>query len=336
MNIYDISQKAGVSTATVSRVINGGTKVSDKTRQKVMSVIEELGYTPNAFARGLGHDTMRTVGILCVDPADPNACSSLSMAIGHLQRELRCFDYDAIIYCVGYDMKSKADCLAIMLERRVDAIIIVGSFFVEANARANQCILDAAKQVPIMLINGLLQGENVYCFLCDDRNATLQAVQHLIDTGCRDILFLYRGMTGSEQRKLDGYTQALRINNLPVRDEYVRSCPLDIYEGRDFVAKLAADGLVFDAVFATEDSIAMSVLKYAHKNNVAIPEQLSVMGYNNSVQSVCCYPELSSVDNNTEATCITAVSMLMRRFEGGKIPAQTTVSSSIAYRETTR
>ena len=336
MNIYDISERAGVSTATVSRVINGGAKVSEKTRQKVMSVIEELGYTPNAFARGLGHDTMRTIGILCVDPADPNACSSLSLSIGYLQRELRCFDYDSIIYCVGYDMKDKANCLEIMLERRVDAIMIVGSFFIEAAAKNNQCIVEAARQVPVMLINGYLKSENVYSFLCDDQNASLQAVSHLIETGCRDILFLYRGLTGSEQRKLNGYTQALRIHNLPVREEYIRSCPLDIYEGRAFIEQLAADGLAFDAAFTTEDSIAMSVLKYAHKNNVDVPAQLSILGYNNSVQSVCCYPELSSVDNNTEAICITAVSMLMRRFEGGKIPSQTTVSSNIVYRETTR
>ena len=88
MNIYDISQKAGVSPTTVSRVINGGAKVSEKTRGKVMAVIEEQGYTPNAFAQGLGHDTMQTIGILCVDPADPKACCSLSLAIGYIQRAL--------------------------------------------------------------------------------------------------------------------------------------------------------------------------------------------------------------------------------------------------------
>ncbi|MEG2699507.1 MAG: substrate-binding domain-containing protein, partial [Ruthenibacterium sp.] len=269
-------------------------------------------------------------------PADPNACSSLSLAIGYLQRELRCFDYDAIIYCVGYDMKEKADCIEIMLERRVDAILIVGSFFIETHAKNNQCIVDAAKQVPVMLINGLLESENVYSFLCDDCNASLQAVSHLIETGCKNILFLYRTLTGSEQRKLDGYTQALRINDIPVREEYIRSCPLDIYEGRAFLENLVTDGLVFDAIFTTEDSIAMSVLKYTHKNGVSVPDQISVIGYNNSIQSICCYPELSSVDNNTEGTCIAAVSMLLRRFSGGKIPSQTTVSSRIVYRETTR
>lgn len=69
MTIYDISEKAGVSIATVSRVLNGNANVKPKTKKKVMDVIEEYGYTPNAFARGLGLNTMNTIGILCAVPA---------------------------------------------------------------------------------------------------------------------------------------------------------------------------------------------------------------------------------------------------------------------------
>ena len=81
MNIYDVSREANVSAATVSRVINGSSKVSPATRKKVLDVIHKSGYIPNAFAQGLSHDTMRTVGILCVDPSDPNACGNFSMGI---------------------------------------------------------------------------------------------------------------------------------------------------------------------------------------------------------------------------------------------------------------
>ena len=77
MNIYDVSKQAGVSIATVSRVINGNPNVSDRTRKKVLAVMEELGYTPNVFARGLGLNTMKTIGIMCSDASDlylANAC----------------------------------------------------------------------------------------------------------------------------------------------------------------------------------------------------------------------------------------------------------------------
>ena len=71
MNIYDVSEHAGVSIATVSRVLNGNPNVSERTREKVLRVMDELGYTPNVFARGLGLDTMQTIGIMCSDSSDP-------------------------------------------------------------------------------------------------------------------------------------------------------------------------------------------------------------------------------------------------------------------------
>ena len=84
MTIYDISEKAGVSIATVSRVLNGSSSVSEKTRRKVLDIIEQCGYTPNAFARGLGLNTMKTIGILCADSSDIH----LAKAVYHIERML--------------------------------------------------------------------------------------------------------------------------------------------------------------------------------------------------------------------------------------------------------
>lgn len=335
MNIYDISKQAKVSVTTVSRVINGSSLVSAATREKVLAVMEKNGYTPNVFARSLGHDTMHTVGILVVDPADPNACSSLTMAIGYLQRELRCFDFDSCIYCVGYDMKDKAECLRIMCERRMDAVVIVGSFFIESNAKNNQCILDTAKQMPVMLINGQMQGDNIYSFLCDDEGSAREATQALLQGGAKDILFLSQKMSHSELRKKNGYMQALRMAGIPVREEYMRKCPMDVYECANFVEAVSKE-VHFDAVLATEDAIAMSVLKYANRNHISIPEELSLIGYNNTILADCCYPELTSVNNNTEAACVSAVSMLMHKLRDMKIPTEITVSADIIFRNTTK
>ncbi len=85
MNIYDVSEKAGVSIATVSRVLNGNPNVSDRTRSRVLKVMDELGYTPNVFARGLGLGTIQTVGIMCSDSSDPY----LAHAIYYLERGLK-------------------------------------------------------------------------------------------------------------------------------------------------------------------------------------------------------------------------------------------------------
>ena len=85
MNIYDVSKKAGVSIATVSRVLNGNANVSDKTKNKVLVAMKELDYTPNIFARGLGLNTMKTIGIMCSDSSD----TYLANAVYYLEQELR-------------------------------------------------------------------------------------------------------------------------------------------------------------------------------------------------------------------------------------------------------
>ena len=103
MNIYDVSRRAGVSIATVSRVLNGNPNVSQKTRSRVLAVMDELGYTPNVFARGLGLGTMKTIGIMCSDSSDPY----LANAIYYLERQLRSHGYDSILCCTGTSLENK-------------------------------------------------------------------------------------------------------------------------------------------------------------------------------------------------------------------------------------
>ncbi|MBO5501473.1 MAG: LacI family DNA-binding transcriptional regulator, partial [Clostridia bacterium] len=102
MNIYDISEKAGVSIATVSRVLNDSPHVSQKTREKVLAVINDCDYVPNAFARGLGLNTMKTIGLLCPNAADPY----LAEALAHLERAFRQNGYNCLLSCTGRELAS--------------------------------------------------------------------------------------------------------------------------------------------------------------------------------------------------------------------------------------
>ena len=116
MNIYDVSKRAGVSIATVSRVLNGNPNVSEKTRTKVLTVMAESGYTPNVFARGLGLGTMKTIGIMCSDSSDPY----LANAIYHLERQLRSHGYDSLLCCTGTSLENKRIYFELLLSKRVD------------------------------------------------------------------------------------------------------------------------------------------------------------------------------------------------------------------------
>lgn len=152
MTIYDISEKAGVSIATVSRVLNGACNVSAQTRQKVLSVIEACGYTPNAFARGLGLNSMNTIGILCADSSDLYQAN----AVYHIERELRQNNYNCILCCTGYGLEDKQKYLNLLVNKKVDSVILVGSAFIADNDAENDYIREAAKEIPVLLLMVIL------------------------------------------------------------------------------------------------------------------------------------------------------------------------------------
>ena len=331
MNIYDVSKKANVSIATVSRVLNGNPNVSDKTRAKVLAVMEQLGYTPNVFARGLGLNTMRTIGIMCSDSSD----LYLANAIYYLERDLRSNGYDAILCCTGYELETKQKYFDLLCSKRVDAIILAGSKFVEIKPRDNTYILDAAAKIPIMLVNGYLEGENIYSTVCDDQAAVYQAASRLIQSGRRKLLYVYTSTSYSGINKLQGFKNALADAGISESPEYIRQCAKDITAAGELFLSLRKEGLEFDAVITSDDSLAAGAVKYANTMGISIPDELSIIGYNNSILSLCSDPELTSIDSKVEALCTTTVNTLMGVFSGGNVPSRTTIAADLIKRETT-
>lgn len=331
MNIYDVSQKAGVSIATVSRVINGNPNVSDRTKQKVMEVMKDIGYTPNVFARGLGLNTMQTIGIMCSDSSD----TFLANAVYYLEQNLRKNGYDSFLCCTGYELHTKQKYLKLLLSKRVDAIIMVGSSFLESTKKDNSYIIEAAEEIPVMLINGYLNHPRIYCTLCDDHQAVYDSVSKLINQGRKRILYLYNTKSYSGLQKLTGYKAAITAHELPLDENLMQMCPNNLNEVNKLLHSLAKEGLTYDAVVTAEDLLAIGAIKFTKEAGYSIPKDISIIGYNNSLLSTCCDPELTSIDNHVETLCISTISTLMRVLGGNDVPNKTTISNDLIVRATT-
>lgn len=333
MTIYDISQKAGVSIATVSRVINGRRAVSEATRDKVLSIIEECGYTPNAFARGLGLNTMKTVGLLCADVSDP----FMARAVSFLEKGLHECGYDSLLCCTGLPLMERKKGLELLLSKRVDGVILVGSNYVSMNNRHNDYILEAAEKVPVIVLNARLDGENVYCAYCDDRDATLNATLSLLHAGKSRVLYLYHARSFSGMKKLEGYRLAYEREGLPVEEALLIECRAEdgITEIRDMLEAIDGKGITFDAIMAATDEMAVGALKYAKQAKRRIGQDLQIIGFNNSSLCLCTEPELSSVDNKLESLCSNCVSTLMGVLEGKAMPKCSIFSGELVHRGTT-
>lgn len=334
MNIYDISEKAGVSIATVSRVINGSDSVSVKTREKVLAVMKEHKYTPNAFARGLMLNTMHTIGIMCSDSSD----AYLANAVFYLETELRACGYDSILCCTGYELENKRKYMKLLSGKKVDALILAGSSFLDMKPENNEYIARVARQFPVMLMNGYLDKPGIYSVLCDDCKAVEDAVGRLIADGRTRILFLYHAQSFSASEKQTGYRNALKKYGMAVDETLIRHCPKtkQLEDAERFLEQLNKEGVVFDAVLASEDFWAVGAVKYAKHQGLSIPDDLSIIGYNNSQLAQCCEPELTTVDNQVEELSKTTVRLLMQLFEGEDISKKTVIDAKLKVRKTTR
>ena len=210
MNIYDISQKAGVSIATVSRVLNGSEKVSEKTRKKVLAVMEENSYTPNAFARSLGLNSMHTVGILCSDSSDVYQ----AQAIYYLERELRKNSYASMLCCTGYELLEKQSYLNLLLSRNVDAVLLIGSHFIENSSGGKPLYSGGRFQNPCFYLKRKLKGDNIYSILCDDYMALKDMTDLVFARGSESPIYLYRTLNYSGQKKIPGILLWIRVRNM--------------------------------------------------------------------------------------------------------------------------
>ena len=334
LTIYDISKKAGVSIATVSRVLNGSDSVKASTREKVMRVIEKYDYTPNAFARGMGLHSLRTVGILCADSSD----LYLAKAVYYLEQELHENGYESLLCCTGYDLADRQSYIHLILSKKVDSLILVGSHYVSNSDEENECIREASKQVPVMLLNASYNHPNVYSTLCNDYASMFEATSSLIRAGIDDILYIYDSNSYSGTKKLSGYKAAMKSYKLQDITPYIH-----YYDGRtdeienitNFIQGIADHGTRFHGVITSDDQLAIGAIKYAQKNGLRIPEDLAVIGYNNSMLTACCNPELTSVDNRLENLTHQLVQTLIGVLSGQEMPTESVFSGKLIKRSTT-
>ena len=325
MTIYDIAKACGVSIATVSRVLNNSEKVSEKTRQKVLAVIQEENYSPNPFARGLGLDSMKMIGLLCTDVSDAFYAKAVSL----VEHELKQRGLDMMLVCTGNDLNEKKKYIQFLLKKHVDAIILIGSPFREDGD--NSHVAEAAHEVPIIAINSLLELPNVYSVLCDEASGIELAVRRLADNGCRNILYLYDNLTYSGQQKIRGYREGLEAAGLQKQDKFLCQVSKDLISAQQMVQRLLKHQLPFSAIIGYEDIIAIGAQKALSAAGIEIP----VIGCNNSVLAECATPSLTSIDNRLDILCPAAVDVLTKILDNGPqaAPSQTVFPAIIQYRE---
>lgn len=300
MTIYDIAKAAQVSIATVSRVLNNSSKVSEKTRQKVCAAMKELNYTPNLFARSLSLNSMNVIGIICADVSD----SFYAKAVSLLENKLRAFNLDIFLSCTGLDDNNKEKYILDMKKKHVDAIILVGTPFNKENEIMQ--LHHVNKDIPIITINSDYKLNNAYTIICNEKKAIISVIDKLVQSTNFPILYLYGALTYSGQNKLKGYYEGLAKNNIPINPSLLQKLPKNFDVIDKTITDLLKQNIKFSSVICTEDFYAIAAQKSLLKHNFACP----IIGFNNSILAECASPTITSIDNQLEQLCDKAIKII--------------------------
>ncbi|VBB09780.1 laci bacterial regulatory protein hth signature [Lucifera butyrica] len=325
MTIYDIAKKCNVSIATVSRVLNGSRRVSPETRERVLAVMKEEDYNPNPFARGLGLDSMKMIGVLCADVADTFYAKAVSL----IENDLRQKDWNVVLCCTGSDDGKGAEYLRYLTQKHVDAIIIVGTPF---SSRRDVAELERiSSDIPIITINSDYHSPSAFSIVCDEKEGMRTIVKKLAEKNCSSILYLYDSLTYSGKQKLAGYRAGIDDFFLDAAPVLAQKIPRTLEAAENIVRKLIANDIFFDAIVTSEDLLAVAAQRAALKNGKAIP----VIGCNNSILAECSTPTLTSLDNRLGDLCTMAVHTVTQLMSdrSAPVPTKTVFSAQIAERE---
>ncbi len=311
INIHLVAEKAGVSPATVSRVINNNYPVSEETRKRVESVIKSLNYNPNALARGLVSKKTNSVGVLV-----PNISNlffpSVVMA---LETVLSNKGYSIYLCNTNHNCKDEIKYIQQFVSRQVDGLIIVDPSK-ELMLKGFLEELDPKK--PLVCINGYNEHINLNFVLSDQQNGAYEAIRHLLDMGHKRIGFIRGHKSYSYDIKENVYYELIKQYKLDFA-EIINIGDGNNHDNIDSMAEILKEFITTTsptALFSCNDLMAIAAINACKWLNKSVPNDISIIGFDNIIISSVVEPKLTTVDINMSELGKTAALMLLELMEG--------------------
>ncbi|SEM69880.1 catabolite control protein A [Lihuaxuella thermophila] len=330
ITIYDVAREAGVSMATVSRVVNGNPNVKPATRKKVLDVIRELGYRPNAVARGLASKKTTTVGVVIPDISNP-FYAELARGIEDIATM---YHYNIILSNSDLRKEKELQCIETLLEKQVDGLLFLGGEITDAHRE----IFHAAN-VPIVLAATRDEKRELASVTIDQIQAAKEATSVLIHEGHQKIAYIGGPLTDSVNGypRYLGYKEALTEHGIPFDEKLVRLGNYRYRSGYEAMQELLTAEEPVTAVFAASDEMAAGGIHAAQDLGRRIPEDLSIIGFENIPLAAQVRPLLSTVGVPMYDIGAVAMRLLTKYMNDEHVETgQVTLQYSIELRDSTR
>jgi DNA-binding LacI/PurR family transcriptional regulator len=328
--IKQIASIAGVSPSTVSRALRDDPSASRKTRLHIQELAQKLSYFPDSIATGLRYSTTKTIGVVFSDLRNPFYTEVLS-EIGEIANAR---GYALIVTYSQYDVERERRSILSLLSKRVDGVIISP---IEED-RKNMALLANSHMSTVVIDAEPFMDEASFVY-CDHRKGMSLAVQYLLQNGHRDILL----MSGPKQDRIktkcfmESYRETLRGHGIVFGDDRILITDVvSIQAGYEEFKKLMADGAkesrTFSAIIATSDLLAVGIYKAAAERGITIPDQCSIVGYDDIEFTGALCPPLTTIHQPRKRIGRTSTELLLSEIEQQKVPERVMFEPHIVVR----
>lgn len=326
---HDIAKKLGVNVSTVSRALNGQKGVSEVLRQKILSLANEQGYSPNPFATSLRYDTTRTIGVVVPDVS----FSHFAHIVKRIEAEARKAGYMCIITDTNDSYDNEKECVQHLVNMHVDGIIICLS---QETTDYTHLHMAKARNIALVLFDRAADAD-ISSVVINDADSARQATHYLVNGGARRIAFL--GASNKMKQTADrkhGYIEALHERNIPIRKELVKCHDASFNSGLSDTLELLDLPEPPDAIIATHGLLVLSAFHAIMSRKLRIPEDIAIIGYMSDWISEMTTPRLSFVKQNLNEIGVEAFSLLLNQINGDNRVRRMVVRANLEIRDSTK
>lgn len=330
VTLKDIAKKANVSHATVSRALNDHREININTREKIKNIAKEMGYFPNVLARGLVNNTSKSIGVIIPDITNP----FFSQIIKGVEDFSNYKGYSVILSNTSWDEEREIKNILEMAQRRIDGLIIT-----PVSGDTYYRIKELNINTPVVYIAGRLDESDMNYVVIDDEMAGFTATEYLINLGHENIFFI----GGSDKtvgivHRLQGFKKALAKHNIECPSSSVINCSIRRDSGYAVMSDLIQQNRIPTAVVAGNDFIALGVMEAIEANGLSVPEDVSIIGFDNIDFAAFSKISLTTIDVPKYEMGKAAAEIIINNSKENnlKVPNQVVVESSLKIRSSCR
>lgn len=310
VTLKDVAKEANVSFTTVSRALSGNPEISRETRERILKICEEMGYTTNYIARSMIKKRTELIGLI-VPSIDNPFMSELAY---YVEVTARRFGYNLIL-CNSYpDLNQEQKAMQLMVGHQVDGVLIIPQ-----KSESCQNLRKFTSILPMVYLSENLKDQEADYVSVDNKKGTSLGVEYLYEIGHRSILYFGCRMgSTTHQLRADGYREGCEKYGITPRIIYFQSSSSSIELGYEMARTELHLEKDYTAVFASTDSNAIGLMQAARELNIRIPEDISLLGFDNIRLTSLPQIDLTTIAQPKEEMAVRAVKLLLNKIEKGE------------------